>query len=156
MLSILSDPKSPMYGVNLLAYNSSKSALNGLTLAFAKELAGERVSVNSVCPGLVKTDLGNGRRPTHGRTGCGHRREVGDDGRPADRQVPQRRGRDSLVGTGRDSRTRYPGGPWRKRQSRSASSAPGIWGPAWARLGPRRATKFLFSYLSPRFAASSE
>ncbi len=62
-LSILSDPKSPMYGVNLLAYNSSKSALNGLTLAFAKELAGERVSVNSVCPGWVKTDLGTDAAP---------------------------------------------------------------------------------------------
>ena len=62
-LSILSDPQSPMYGVNLLAYNSSKSALNGLTLAFAKELAGERVSVNSVCPGWVKTDLGTDAAP---------------------------------------------------------------------------------------------
>jgi NAD(P)-dependent dehydrogenase (short-subunit alcohol dehydrogenase family) len=42
----LSDPRSPFYGVNLLAYNSSKAALNGLTLAFAKELAGDGVSVN--------------------------------------------------------------------------------------------------------------
>ena len=62
-LSTLSDPQSPMYGVNLLAYNSSKTALNSLTLAFAKELAGERVSVNSVCPGWVKTDLGTDAAP---------------------------------------------------------------------------------------------
>src|SRR4028119_607671 len=37
-LGALSDPASPYHGVNLLAYNSSKSALNGLTLAFAKDL----------------------------------------------------------------------------------------------------------------------
>lgn len=62
-LGTLSDPQSPMYGVNLLAYNSSKTALNALTLAFAKELAGDRVSVNSVCPGWVKTDLGSEAAP---------------------------------------------------------------------------------------------
>jgi NAD(P)-dependent dehydrogenase (short-subunit alcohol dehydrogenase family) len=62
-LGTLSDPETPFYGVNLLAYNSSKSALNGLTLAFAKELAGARVSVNSVCPGWVKTDMGTDAAP---------------------------------------------------------------------------------------------
>jgi NAD(P)-dependent dehydrogenase (short-subunit alcohol dehydrogenase family) len=62
-LSILSDPQSPIYGINLLAYNSSKTALNGLTLAFAKELVGEGVSVNSVCPGWVKTDMGTDAAP---------------------------------------------------------------------------------------------
>ena len=53
----------PFYGINVLAYDSSKSALNGLTLAFAKELAGERIAVNSVCPGWVKTDLGGDDAP---------------------------------------------------------------------------------------------
>jgi NAD(P)-dependent dehydrogenase (short-subunit alcohol dehydrogenase family) len=62
-LGALSDPQTPYYGVNQLAYNSSKSALNGLTLAFAKELAGDRVSVNSVCPGWVKTDMGSDAAP---------------------------------------------------------------------------------------------
>ncbi len=62
-LGTLSDPGSPYYGNNLLAYNSSKSALNGLTLAFAKDLAGERISVNSVCPGWVKTDMGSDTAP---------------------------------------------------------------------------------------------
>jgi NAD(P)-dependent dehydrogenase (short-subunit alcohol dehydrogenase family) len=62
-LGKLSDPHSPYYGVNLLAYNSSKSALNGLTLAFAKDLAGDRIAVNSVCPGWVKTDLGTDAAP---------------------------------------------------------------------------------------------
>ncbi len=62
-LGTSSDPQSPTYGVNLLAYNSSKTALNGLTLAFAKELAGDRISVNSVCPGWVKTDMGSDAAP---------------------------------------------------------------------------------------------
>jgi len=62
-LGVLSDPDSPYYGNNLLAYNSSKSALNGLTLAFAKDLAGDRISVNSVCPGWVKTDMGSDAAP---------------------------------------------------------------------------------------------
>ncbi|MGA2500525.1 MAG: SDR family oxidoreductase [Tepidisphaeraceae bacterium] len=62
-LGTLSDPASPMYGNNLLAYNSSKTALNGLTLALAKDLASERISVNSVCPGWVKTDMGSDAAP---------------------------------------------------------------------------------------------
>ncbi len=62
-LGKLSDPETPYYGNNVLAYNSSKSALNGLTVAFAKDLAGDRISVNSVCPGWVKTDLGSDAAP---------------------------------------------------------------------------------------------
>ncbi len=62
-LGTLSDPDSPYYGNNLLACNSSKSALNGLTLAFSKDLAGDRISVNSVCPGWVKTDMGSDAAP---------------------------------------------------------------------------------------------
>jgi NAD(P)-dependent dehydrogenase (short-subunit alcohol dehydrogenase family) len=62
-LGMSSDPGSPTYGTNLLAYNSSKTALNGLTLAFAKELAGDKISVNSVCPGWVKTDMGTDAAP---------------------------------------------------------------------------------------------
>ena len=48
-------------------------------------------------PRLGQNRFGIGRRPTHSRTGCCHRREVGDNGRPADRQVPRRPGRDSVV-----------------------------------------------------------
>ena len=62
-LGTLSDANSPYYGNNLVAYNSSKSALNGLTLAFAKDLAGDRISVNSTCPGWVKTDMGSDAAP---------------------------------------------------------------------------------------------
>jgi NAD(P)-dependent dehydrogenase (short-subunit alcohol dehydrogenase family) len=53
------DLTSPTYGVNLLAYNSSKSALNMITVAFAKELAPYGVKVNAANPGYVATDLNN-------------------------------------------------------------------------------------------------
>jgi NAD(P)-dependent dehydrogenase (short-subunit alcohol dehydrogenase family) len=40
------------------AYSVSKAALNALTRVLAAELRGERILVNSVCPGWVATDMG--------------------------------------------------------------------------------------------------
>src|SRR6266568_2734801 len=57
-LSINSDPTS--YTADLppnLAYNASKTALNALTVFFAKELRNTPIKVNSVSPGYVATDL---------------------------------------------------------------------------------------------------
>ncbi len=46
------------------AYSMSKAALNALTRILASELHGERILVNSVCPGWVATDMGGaGGRP---------------------------------------------------------------------------------------------
>ncbi|MAE74384.1 MAG: short-chain dehydrogenase [Bdellovibrionaceae bacterium] len=53
----------PFYGVNLLAYNSSKTALNMFTVSLAKELRIEGFKVNSVNPGHIKTDLGGENAP---------------------------------------------------------------------------------------------
>jgi NAD(P)-dependent dehydrogenase (short-subunit alcohol dehydrogenase family) len=52
------NPDSPYYGVVVPAYQGSKAALNGLTIALAKRLADTPIKVNSVCPGWLKTDLG--------------------------------------------------------------------------------------------------
>ncbi|HEV2320933.1 MAG TPA: SDR family oxidoreductase, partial [Gammaproteobacteria bacterium] len=41
-----------------LGYRMSKAALNAVTRVFAAELASRGVSVNSVDPGWVKTDMG--------------------------------------------------------------------------------------------------
>lgn len=52
------DPTSAYYGMVVPAYQTSKAALNGLTIALSKALAGSAVKVNSICPGWVQTDLG--------------------------------------------------------------------------------------------------
>jgi len=51
------DLTSGTYGVNLLGYNSSKSALNMITVSFAKALAAHGIKVNAANPGYVATDL---------------------------------------------------------------------------------------------------
>ena len=43
--------------VNILGYNSSKTALNAVTVAFAKELAASRITVNAADPGYTATDF---------------------------------------------------------------------------------------------------
>ncbi len=57
-LGIHSDPGSFAAQMpTLLAYNSSKTALNTLTVFFAKELRDTPIKINSVSPGYVATDL---------------------------------------------------------------------------------------------------
>ena len=57
-----SDPASPYYALDVPAYRTSKLALNGITVALAKELADTPIKVNAICPGSVKTDLAPGNR----------------------------------------------------------------------------------------------
>ena len=52
------NPSSPYYSLVVPAYQMSKTALNGLTIALSKALADTPIKVNSVCPGWVQTDLG--------------------------------------------------------------------------------------------------
>lgn len=52
------NPESPYYSMVVPAYQASKAALNGLTIALSKALAGTSIKINSVCPGWVQTDLG--------------------------------------------------------------------------------------------------
>jgi NAD(P)-dependent dehydrogenase (short-subunit alcohol dehydrogenase family) len=42
-----------------LGYVPSKTALTALTMMYARDLVGERILVNAVCPGFVATDLNN-------------------------------------------------------------------------------------------------
>jgi NAD(P)-dependent dehydrogenase (short-subunit alcohol dehydrogenase family) len=52
------DPESGYYGMVLPAYQTSKAALNAMTIVISKALADTTIKVNAVCPGWVKTDLG--------------------------------------------------------------------------------------------------
>lgn len=56
------NPGSPYYAMQVPAYQSSKAALNNVTVALAKSLAGTPIKVTSVCPGWVQTDLAPGNR----------------------------------------------------------------------------------------------
>jgi NAD(P)-dependent dehydrogenase (short-subunit alcohol dehydrogenase family) len=56
-LTLITDPTSIYSSVNLLAYTSSKVALNAVTVSFAKELEPLGIKVNTVEPGHVQTDL---------------------------------------------------------------------------------------------------
>lgn len=56
-LALITDPASIYSTVNLLAYSSSKTALNAVTVAFAKELEPLGIKVNAVEPGNAATDL---------------------------------------------------------------------------------------------------
>ncbi|WP_141579089.1 SDR family oxidoreductase [Actinomadura sp. WMMA1423] len=60
-LTLNSDPASPLANVNMIAYQSSKTALNALTVAYAKELRGTSIKVNAALPGMVATDLNHRR-----------------------------------------------------------------------------------------------
>jgi NAD(P)-dependent dehydrogenase (short-subunit alcohol dehydrogenase family) len=52
-----SDPKWQYSGVKFLAYNSSKTAVNAITIQFAWELRDTPIKVNAADPGYVATDL---------------------------------------------------------------------------------------------------
>jgi NAD(P)-dependent dehydrogenase (short-subunit alcohol dehydrogenase family) len=43
------------------AYSPSKTFLNGVTIQYAKDLAGTNILINAGCPGFVATDLNNFR-----------------------------------------------------------------------------------------------
>lgn len=52
-----SDPDQRRMDINLLAYSSSKTALNALTVHFSKELKDTPIKINSAAPGYTATDL---------------------------------------------------------------------------------------------------
>ncbi len=65
-LNQLADPDSPLKDDICPAYQASKTALNAMTLVFAKELRDFGIKVNSVCPGWVMTDMGHDDLPDYG------------------------------------------------------------------------------------------
>lgn len=56
-LNLISDQESPSSARGLLAYSSSKTALNSITVLYANALREAGIRVNAANPGLVATDL---------------------------------------------------------------------------------------------------
>lgn len=67
-LSLSSGREAPFSFSRLLAYNTSKTAVNAVTVQFANELLDTPIKVNAANPGLCATDLSNsnGRPPSEG------------------------------------------------------------------------------------------
>ncbi len=82
-LTQISDPNGQYAGVKPLAYNSSKAALNMLTVIFAAELKDTPVKVNAADPGYTATDLNQNRGPrtvAQGATIAVHLATLPEDG----------------------------------------------------------------------------
>lgn len=56
-LNLLLDPRSGLDQVPVMAYSSSKAALNVMTALLSIELKDSHIMVNSLCPGHTATDL---------------------------------------------------------------------------------------------------
>jgi NAD(P)-dependent dehydrogenase (short-subunit alcohol dehydrogenase family) len=56
-LAVMSDPQR--LENKFLAYSASKAAVNMMTVAFARELAGTKIKVNSAAPGYTATEMNN-------------------------------------------------------------------------------------------------
>lgn len=59
--SVNADPDGAYAGLALLAYNSSKAALNAVTLEYAKEFRDTPIKINLADPGYCATDLTGNR-----------------------------------------------------------------------------------------------
>jgi len=82
-LCLTSDPAGPLSQFLLLGYNTSKTALNAVTVQFANELRGTPVKVNAVCPGYVATDMNRHsgpRTPEQGAAIAIRMATIADDG----------------------------------------------------------------------------
>jgi NAD(P)-dependent dehydrogenase (short-subunit alcohol dehydrogenase family) len=82
-LTLTTDLAHPYAQRALLAYNSSKSALNAVTVSYANELRGTGIKVNAADPGYCATDL-NGhsgpRTPAQGANAAVALATLPDDG----------------------------------------------------------------------------
>jgi NAD(P)-dependent dehydrogenase (short-subunit alcohol dehydrogenase family) len=66
-----------------LGYVPSKTALTAVTMMYARDLVGEGIRVNAVCPGFVATDLNNHhgvRTPAEGAASAVRMATIGADG----------------------------------------------------------------------------
>jgi NAD(P)-dependent dehydrogenase (short-subunit alcohol dehydrogenase family) len=82
-LTLSSDLTSPFADFLALGYNTSKSALNAMTIQFAKDLKDTPIKVNAICPGYCATDINGNSGPRTAAQGAIAAIEyatIGDDG----------------------------------------------------------------------------
>jgi NAD(P)-dependent dehydrogenase (short-subunit alcohol dehydrogenase family) len=82
-LTLSSDLTSPFADFLALGYNTSKTALNSMTIQFAKELKDTPIKVNAICPGYCATDINGNSGPRSAAEGAVAAIEyatIGDDG----------------------------------------------------------------------------
>jgi NAD(P)-dependent dehydrogenase (short-subunit alcohol dehydrogenase family) len=65
--TVMARPNAPAH---LVAYKSSKAAVNSYAIALAQELKGEGIKVNAVTPGLTSTNMTNNQRGKSVRAGA--------------------------------------------------------------------------------------
>jgi NAD(P)-dependent dehydrogenase (short-subunit alcohol dehydrogenase family) len=69
-IGLASQPNSPMAQFLSLGYNTSKSALNSMTVQFANELKDTPIKVNAICPGYCATDINGNSGPRSAAQGA--------------------------------------------------------------------------------------
>ena len=82
-LTLSSDLQSPFADFLALGYNTSKTALNSMTIQFAKELKDTPIKVNAICPGYCATDINGNSGPRSAAEGAVAAIEyatIGEDG----------------------------------------------------------------------------
>lgn len=82
-LGLTSDPETHQGKTRYLAYSSSKSALNGVTVQLANALRDTPIKVNAACPGHCATDLNDHsgpRSPAQGAVAPARLAVLGSDG----------------------------------------------------------------------------
>jgi NAD(P)-dependent dehydrogenase (short-subunit alcohol dehydrogenase family) len=81
-LTLKLGPTAPEVFNRLMAYNTSKTAVNAVTVQFAVELAGTGIKVNAASPMLSATELSGGRGspPAAGAVGAIRLALIGPDG----------------------------------------------------------------------------
>jgi NAD(P)-dependent dehydrogenase (short-subunit alcohol dehydrogenase family) len=82
-LALVSQPDSPMSAFVALGYNTSKTALNSMTVQFANELKDTPIKVNAICPGYCATDINGNSGPrtaAQGAVAAIQYATIGEDG----------------------------------------------------------------------------
>jgi len=82
-LTLASQPDSPTAQMSILGYNTSKTALNSMTVQFANELKDTPIKVNAICPGYCATDINGNSGPrtaAQGAVAAIQYATIGDDG----------------------------------------------------------------------------